>query len=77
MTLHPCRECGAEISANAPSCPNCGEPHPAESETVARQLQRRERGGAEAVSSGILQAVAILGLLAFAVWLVWRYTDIL
>lgn len=28
MALIYCRECGQQISEHAPSCPNCGAPHP-------------------------------------------------
>jgi uncharacterized membrane protein len=28
MALQPCRECGARISTEAPSCPHCGVPDP-------------------------------------------------
>jgi hypothetical protein len=30
MTLATCRECGKEISTQAPSCPHCGAPRPAD-----------------------------------------------
>lgn len=28
MALHPCRECGKEVSSEALSCPKCGAPQP-------------------------------------------------
>jgi hypothetical protein len=28
MALAPCRECGREVSTEAPSCPSCGVPRP-------------------------------------------------
>jgi uncharacterized protein DUF2628 len=28
MSLAPCRECGKEVSTEAPGCPHCGVPHP-------------------------------------------------
>lgn len=32
MTLTPCRDCGHEISRNAPACPRCGAPGPGTTE---------------------------------------------
>lgn len=29
MALQPCRECGAQVSTEAPTCPHCGVPDPA------------------------------------------------
>ncbi|MBI3420008.1 MAG: hypothetical protein HY053_07755 [Proteobacteria bacterium] len=29
MSLHPCRECGHEVSDDALACPHCGCAHPA------------------------------------------------
>jgi|SRR5581483_7575221 hypothetical protein len=26
--MNPCRQCGTEVSEEAPICPKCGEPHP-------------------------------------------------
>lgn len=31
MALKPCRECGAQVSSNAKSCPQCGVAHPVRS----------------------------------------------
>lgn len=27
--MKPCRKCGKQVSESAEACPNCGEPHPA------------------------------------------------
>ena len=34
MTLHPCRDCGINVSSSAESCPECGatKPHQSEAE---------------------------------------------
>lgn len=35
MTLHPCRECGQQVSTQAAACPHCGAPGPAAGRPVA------------------------------------------
>lgn len=42
MALVPCRECGAEISAAAPTCPKCGVPSPA-GKTASLVVTRERR----------------------------------
>lgn len=42
MALVPCRECGAEISAAAPTCPKCGVPAPA-GKTASLVVTRERR----------------------------------
>lgn len=37
MSLSPCRECGKQISTEAPSCPQCGTPHPAKATLSSRR----------------------------------------
>jgi len=46
MTLTPCRECGQQVSTEAPSCPHCGVPDPtrgfAEAEAAALEQSQLE-----------------------------------
>ena len=41
MTLTPCRECGQQVSNEAPSCPHCGVPDPAKAALEAREQAKR------------------------------------
>ena len=35
MALKPCRECGANVSIEAQTCPHCGAPHPTRDKRAA------------------------------------------
>jgi uncharacterized membrane protein YvbJ len=35
MPLKPCRECGANVSKEAQTCPHCGAPHPTKDKSAA------------------------------------------
>jgi len=69
MSLHPCRSCGHEVSADVESCPQCGAPFPAEGEKTAQRLvgskQREAAGTAGCLSVGLMVVGggwALLGL---------------
>lgn len=53
MALAPCRECGEDVSASAPTCPRCGVKHP-----DAAQAKR-----ANASSYGLGLLLAVVGVL--------------
>jgi ribosomal protein L40E len=38
MPLKPCRECGAEVSAQAATCPKCGIKGPGDKRTVRKSM---------------------------------------
>ena len=41
MALQPCRECGAQVSTEAKSCPHCGVPDPASRSDPHRSLYQQ------------------------------------
>ena len=74
MTLTPCRECGQQVSTEAPSCPHCGVPEPGrlpperlEPDAKARVRQRRDRKLLAAFLL-LFTALAIAGSFAAAWW---------
>tara|TARA_Y100001934_G_scaffold30980_1_gene34361 strand:- start:56 stop:541 length:486 start_codon:yes stop_codon:yes gene_type:complete len=61
-----CRACRAEISENAKSCVQCGEPEPSEAKFQERKDAERKRKDAENVQENAW-AAAILGFLLFLI----------
>lgn len=61
MTLHPCRECGDQISSEAPTCPHCGSIFPAGS--AATVGDRELKAGWLCALVGFF--LAMLGMEAF------------
>ncbi len=45
MELHPCRECGREVSHDAVSCPQCGAPCPAVKDWTGTGIDWKTRAG--------------------------------
>ena len=44
MALKPCRECGASISIEAQTCPQCGTPDPTKDKSTAADLRKGTAG---------------------------------
>jgi hypothetical protein len=57
MALKPCRECGREISTEAPSCPHCGAP-------VATKPSAEEKNGAGCWGVGCASLVVVFVIFA-------------
>jgi hypothetical protein len=68
MALIQCRECGKNVSDEAPACPHCGVPMSVAVTPVTEQSSKRVTQGA----SGCL-IVIVLG--ALAIWLAGRSND--
>lgn len=47
MALHPCRECGQQVSTEATACPHCGVPQPVEKPEDLAPRVRQETGVSE------------------------------
>ncbi len=43
MTLTPCRECGQQVSTEAPACPHCGVVNPTREAEMPRRASGRRR----------------------------------
>lgn len=67
MALAPCRECGASISTEAPTCPHCGVPHPA-NVAPAPPTPPAVAGGAEAAVDFKVPGLLKLSFAVLGVW---------
>lgn len=67
MALTTCRECNARVSAEAPTCPQCGVPQPALGSPERDAAGQRE-GRIVNIGCGALVAVTVLALLAGALY---------
>lgn len=71
MALSPCRECGQQVSSEAPACPHCGVPDPSEAAAAQAQEDRLQKRRAEEKSvdntqKGCLGCLGAVILVAFA-----------
>ena len=68
MALHPCHECGQQLSTEAASCPHCGAPGPAASLPVGATPAQRDRktalGAGGVLVIGLVVLVALGNLMS-------------
>ena len=67
MALMPCRECAAEISTSAATCPKCGAPHPHSETPPPLELETpgtKALGLAAWFGLGLIIALALLFMYA-------------
>jgi len=66
MALTPCRECGKDVSDEAPSCPHCGVPDPSgdRSPQTSRSLRSQDASSEDSRSGGCLgTGLLVVGVL--------------
>lgn len=66
MALKPCRECGREVSTEAPTCPGCGAPHPTRPPSKPDPIKRRADSGVSGIKKRQWVGLAIFLTLSFA-----------
>jgi len=75
MALARCRECGSQVSTEAPACPHCGVPKPGGDAT---DIQDHLSGGSEPTSGGGFSYKTMIdgclglivgGVLLFLIWM--------
>ena len=65
MALAPCRECGAQISDQAPACPHCGVPRAAPQIAPVMHPSSRPSYGVQAVGALVAVTGGPAGCIAF------------
>ena len=72
MALIPCRECGANVSIEAPTCPHCGAPDPTKEKNSAPDPTKEKNAGPDPVNksrwwmiAGIIFILAVVAMFTF------------
>lgn len=69
MALKSCKECGHEVSVEAPLCPNCGSPNPAGDSRARRNWRELKGPTFGRLTGATFTGVLLWSLLPLILWI--------
>lgn len=70
MALAPCRECGAQVSTEAQTCPHCGVARPAGAPSPPLPEQPTRAARSLSQQNGCRRPLVVIGIIVAALWLI-------
>lgn len=75
MALIKCKECGKDISENASTCPNCGNPNTLTTEQKKEEIKNRiEEQNTQGVIAGLITLVVLVAVF-FGIKGLWNWLE--